>query len=56
MRLCKDCSAMAGLTEVRCERCGRAFPGWSRRALKQALVRGGVLLGAISVLTAFAMS
>jgi hypothetical protein len=56
MRLCKKCDNSVALTTVRCERCGRALPGFSHRMLRRAIVRGGMALAAIGVMGAFALA
>jgi hypothetical protein len=56
MRLCKGCSNSVRLFTARCERCGRAVPGISRRALRRTAIQGGTALAAIALLTAFALA
>ena len=56
MRLCKECCNSVSLTTVRCERCARLWPAYSRRALRRMLIRFGMAGAAIGALAAFALA
>lgn len=44
MPFCKQCSATVRVTMMSCYRCGRPWPGISRRGLRRNLIRGAILL------------
>jgi hypothetical protein len=56
MRLCKECCNSVQISTVRCGRCGRLCPGFSRTAMRRFAVRGGMALIGIVALAAFALA